>query len=313
MADAPRIEHVYKTMIFDSSRWQWFDPRPGDVVVCTAYKAGTTWTQMICALLIHATPDLPAPLSILSPWLDRRSASLDRILADLAAQTHRRVIKTHTALDGLPYHGEVAYLYCGRDPRDVFMSMQNHMANVDPASVAAALNAQGVDVTAPRPLPDDIDARFEIWLTRGIFPWERDGAPYWSHMRHAQTFWRHRGLPNLHFLHYDDLTVDLAGEMRRVARALGIAVDEARWPALVEAAGFAAMKANAARAAPDADLNFWKDNARFFHRGESGQWRGVLSDASLQLYSDVVLARYDRTMIDWLERGSRAAGDPKAL
>jgi aryl sulfotransferase len=313
MGDGPRIEHVYKSMIFDSSRWQWFDPRPGDVVVCTAYKAGTTWTQMICALLIHGTPDLPAPLSILSPWLDRRATSLERTLADLEAQSHRRVIKTHTALDGLPYSGELAYLYCGRDPRDVFMSMQNHIANVDPAAVAAALTAQGVEFTPPRPLPDDIDARFEIWLTRGVFAWERDGAPYWSHMRHAGTFWRHRRLPNLHFLHYDDLIADLGGEMRRIADALDIAVDAACWPALVEAAGFAAMKADAARAAPDAELKFWKDNAGFFNRGQSGQWRGVLGDASLRLYDEVVRARYDPTMIDWLERGSRAAGDPKSL
>jgi len=49
----PSIEHEYRNLIFDSTRWDRFTPRDGDVVVCTSYKAGTTWTQMICGLLIH--------------------------------------------------------------------------------------------------------------------------------------------------------------------------------------------------------------------------------------------------------------------
>jgi aryl sulfotransferase len=310
MADGPRIEHVYRSMIVDSTRWQWFEPRAGDIVVCSAYKAGATWAQTICALLVHRTPDLPTPLSILSPWLDKRSRALDDVLAELEAQTHRRVIKTHTPLDAMPWFDAVTYLYCGRDPRDVFMSLQNHMANIDPDAVAAALAAQGVAFSPPRPLPDDLDARFEDWLSRGAFAWERDGAPYWSCMRHAQTFWRHRGLPNLSFLHYADLIADRAGEMRRLAAALGISLEARAWPALVEAAGFDAMKARADRLAPDADHGIWKQNAAFFNKGRSGQWRGVLGEASLRLYDDVVRARYDPTLIDWLERGSRAAGDP---
>jgi hypothetical protein len=313
MSARPRIEHVYKTMIFDSSRWDGFLARRGDVVVCTGYKAGTTWTQMICALLIHGAPRLPAPLAILSPWIDMRTTAIETIRANLEAQDHRRVVKSHTALDGLPYFDEADYLFCGRDPRDVFMSLQNHMANFDPVNAAAALAAQGVEPAPPPPLPDDLDARFEIWLTTPIFDWEQDGAPYWSHMRHAQTFWEHRHLPNLHFVHYADLTADLEGQMRRIAAALAIEVDEAAWPALVKTATFADMKANAERAAPDVHLGLWKDNRAFFNKGETGQWRGALGEASLRRYDDIMRERYDPTMIDWLERGSRAAGDPKTL
>ena len=88
---------------------------------------------------------------------------------------------------------------------------------------------------------------------------------------------------------------------------------EDRWPVLVKAAGFAEMKARASDAAPDTLHHIWKDNGRFFNKGESGQWQGVLSPESLALYAERMQARYDPVVVDWLERGSRAAGDPKTL
>jgi hypothetical protein len=40
-------------------------------VISTRSKTGTTWVQMICALLIFQVPELPEPLDRYSPWLDR--------------------------------------------------------------------------------------------------------------------------------------------------------------------------------------------------------------------------------------------------
>ena len=79
-----------------------FPFRQGDIVISTRSKSGTTWMQMICALLIFQTPELPAPLGELSPWLDWLVTPPRQMFARLAAQTHRRVIKTHTPLDGVP-------------------------------------------------------------------------------------------------------------------------------------------------------------------------------------------------------------------
>ena len=313
MHAVPTIEHVYKNIVFDSGRWARFTPRDGDVVVCTSYKAGTTWMQMICLLLIHQSPRLPAPLAELAPWLDMELSPIGEIVASLDAQRFRRVIKTHTPLDGLPYYPSVTYLFCGRDPRDVFMSLQNHLANADIEQLMKLMAAQGITPEAPPPLPDDLDERFRLWLTVGSFDWEEDGVPYWSHFHHAETFWAFRQLPNIHLLHYSDLKSDLAGQMRRVAHALGIDIDEAKWPELVKAATFEDMKANADRTAPDAHHGIWINNSQFFHKGENAQWRGALSDASLQLYDEVTRARYEPVLLSWLENGSGARGDPRAL
>jgi len=311
VSSTPTLEHRYETPLWDSARWSGFIPRDGDIVVCTSYKAGTTWTQMLCAVLIHQTPRLPAPLAQLSRWLDMKITPVADVLAGFEAQGHRRVIKTHTPLDGIPYFENVSYVYCGRDPRDIFMSMQHHMSNIDMERVAGILASQGLEV-APPPgeIPTDINARFAFWLTHGTFPWEQDGAPYWSPLHHVQTFWRYRHLPNIHFHHFADLKKDLEGQMRRLAAFLEIEVEEGKWPELVRAATFDQMKANADRIAPEADHRIWKSTESFFNKGENEQWRAALSTQSIELYHQVTRQRYDPSMLEWMEDGALLAGVP---
>src|SRR5215207_4353348 len=113
MADSHAPRTRYRSIIADSSRWDGFAFRAGDVVISTPPKCGTTWTQMLCALLIFDGPAFPAPLGDISPWLDMNIRPLADVTAALAAQTHRRVIKTHTPLDGIPLHADVTYLVVG--------------------------------------------------------------------------------------------------------------------------------------------------------------------------------------------------------
>jgi len=310
MTAKPTVEHRYQTFIFDSARWSHYTPRDGDIIICTSYKAGTTWTQMICALLIFQTPTLPAPLSVMSRWLDMRSNSIDEVIAGLESQDHRRFIKTHTPLDGLPYYDNVDYVFCGREPRDVFTSTINHFDNMDMEQFAKLFEAQGEVFETPPPLPDDFNERFKLWMTVGAFDWEQDGVPFWSHFRHAQTFWDFRHLPNMHFLHYADLKADLGGEMRRLASKLGIEIAEEKWPKLIEAATFQSMKDNAETTAPDADQGVWKSASRFFNKGSNEQWRTLLSDESRKLYDELSRERYPADLLNWLEQGSKATAYP---
>ncbi len=297
--ERPEIVHRYDHRFFDSGRWRDFKPRPDDIFVCTAYKAGTTWMQMICALLVFQTPELPKPLGRISPWLERDTMDIEEVLALLEAQTHRRFIKTHTPLDGLPFFEDATYLFVGRDPRDIFLSKHNHILNAN----AAAARRKGGDW--PK-IPEDIREFFRIWISTGSFDWEQDGWPSWSVLNHNETFWRFRHLPNIHFFHYDDLRRDLDSEMRRVSAALDIPVDEAIWPDLVNAATFDNMKRNADQIAPGADRGAWHDNARFFNKGTSGQWRDVLGEAELALYRAAIAERVSPALAEWLENGGPA-------
>lgn len=291
----------YRHPVWDSGRWQGLEGRADDILICTPYKAGTTWTQMICALLIFQKTEFDLPLSDISPWLELRAAPGEEIRALYAGQTHRRIIKTHTPLDGLPWFPEATYLCVQRDPRDIFMSMLNHMQNANPDAegiFADEMRQSGED----RTLPDDPNEFFQMWLSNGSFDWESDGAPYWSVFRHGFSYWEHQDKPNIHMIHYSDLKADLESGMRRIAGVLNIDVPEAKWPALIAAAQFDSMKAKADKVAPDTRFKMWKDNSRFFNKGTSGQWRSVLNADGLALL-DKVAGEYPKAYIDWLVRG----------
>ena len=88
----PERIHTYTDLIMDSARWDAFHPRKGDIIVCTPAKCGTTWTQMICALLVHQTPALPQPLTVLSRWLDRHTEPVENVVAHFESQPFRAII-----------------------------------------------------------------------------------------------------------------------------------------------------------------------------------------------------------------------------
>lgn len=297
----PERTRDYADMIYDSRRWDAFSPRKGDIVVATPAKCGTTWTQMICALLVHQRPDFPAPLTQLTRWIERHSEPVEDVVADYERQAHRRIVKTHTPLDGLCYSEDMTYVFCGRDPRDAFLSGLDHIDNLSDFAREEAYRRGGLPASFR--LPTDPNVRFKLWLTRGPQPWVWDGFPIGSVLYLTDSYWRHRALPNIVFLHYADLTRDLDGEMRRLSAALGVPIDEARWPSLVAAARFDAMRSAASTTAPGSHVGEWKDNAAFFRKARQGEWRDVLDAESLALYEQVTRARLEPELKAWLEGG----------
>ena len=100
----PVVKHLYQNWAMDSLRWNFFTPRADDIVVATSAKAGTTWVQEIIRNLIFSGKNLTVAIDEISPWLDIRNYPLELFLTRLEQQTHRRFIKTHLPLDGLPFH-----------------------------------------------------------------------------------------------------------------------------------------------------------------------------------------------------------------
>src|SRR5215212_2848246 len=198
----------YRSIIADSARWDGFAFRPGDVVISTPSKSGTTWMQMLCALLIFDGPAFPAPLDDVSPWLDNCLRPLEVVTAAYAAQTHRRFIKTHTPLDGIPLHGDVTYVMVGRDPRDVSISFAHHIANMDfkrfMALRAAAVGTADLAELPPPPVPSkDPGERFRTFVTGEMHAGALTLA---SVLHHLDTGWQRRHEPNVALFHYADLT-----------------------------------------------------------------------------------------------------------
>ncbi len=303
--------HVrYKNIVMDSGRWDGFRFRDDDIVISTPPKCGTTWTQMICALLIFQTTTFDKPLDVLSPWVDMLTRDRDTVVAELEAQTHRRFIKSHTPFDGIPYDEQVTYICVGRDPRDVALSWDNHMANMDMvALLTARQNAVGLDDIAdllaqgPPPRPHSELERFWGWV-EGVFEIDSATSSLQYTMHHLSTFWDRRDDDNVVFLRYEDLQADLEGEMRCLAGRLGITVPDRLWPALVEAATFENMKSHADVTAPETRERLWQSNQQFFHRGTVGQWRALLNDDDVARYGRRVAdLGVDADLVAWVHGG----------
>lgn len=122
---------VYRSLMADNLRWDALQLRDGDIIISAPSKSGLTWTQRLVSLLVFDGPDLPGPLSTVSPWLDQTIRPIEEVVATLDAQQHRRFIKTHTPLDGLVLDDRVSYICVGRDPRDAAVSMLYQSANMN--------------------------------------------------------------------------------------------------------------------------------------------------------------------------------------
>ncbi|MGY3516312.1 sulfotransferase domain-containing protein [Micromonospora sp. PTRAS2] len=288
----------YRSSEEDSARWAGFPFRDGDIVISTRSKSGTTWMQMICALLVFGTPDLPAPLSHLSPWLDWLAEPRDEVYARLAAQRHRRFVKTHTPLDGVPLDDRAHYVVVARHPLDMAVSLWHQSGNLDRARLAELTGRPApAGPSAPRtPLVESL----RRWVDREVDPRaELDSLE--GVLWHLGDAWGRRDRPNVTLVHYDDLVADLAGQMRALAGRLGVEVAQPRWPELVEAATFDRMRERADLLVPD-PAGVLKDRNAFFRRGRSGQGRELLDAATLARYRARTATLAPPDLLAWLHR-----------
>ena len=113
----PQKERDYIGPATDTRAWDRFELRPGDVIVSTPPKAGTTWMQTIALMLIQGVTELEKSIWYYSPWIDCAFRPQSPELLD--AQTTRRCMKTHTPFDGIGFSPDATYLAVYRHPVDI--------------------------------------------------------------------------------------------------------------------------------------------------------------------------------------------------
>ncbi len=289
--ERPRRETHYYSQISDSARWDHFAGRDTDVFVCTPPKAGTTWTQTLCCLLLFGWREFDIRPSDISPWYDATFEPVEEINALIEAQDHRRLLKTHTPLDGIPYNSQRTYVTVYRDPRDVYFSALNHKDNV-------TLNDFSI---GPE---DDISAPFREWVHA---PAGNGGSASGSLERfivHFKSFKRFGHLANLHFFHYSDMKRNLPAAIAALAGVLGVEVTQDDIAQISRIGDFQNMRKNASQFSPDAKTGIWKNNEQFFNKGTGGQWRDTLSTEDLALYDERMSDLLPAEDIAWLHYGA---------
>ena len=304
-------ERRYRGFMSDSARWDRFAFRPDDVVITTPSKCGTTWMQTIVGMLLLDRTDLGAPISTISPWLDMLIRTDEEVFGLLEAQTHRRFMKTHTPLDGIPRVPSVTYIAVIRHPLDVALSDADHFLNERAERLVelrdAVVGPDGEDLPALEEPPQDA-AGYLRWFIENHQP-STGAGPHGleDYCRQVRTYWEARDDTNVHLFHYADLWAHRDVEMRRVAAALGVGIHEERWPAMVAAAGIESMRARAEQTAPEAQLGIWTSPEGFFRSGGTRDWGSILEPGDLDRFHER-LRDLAGDATDWVLRG-RAALD----
>lgn len=277
---------------FDSTMWDGFEFRDDDIVIATYAKAGTTWVQQILAqLLFDARTDLP--VAEMSPWVDIRVPPKEVKMPMIAAQEHRRFLKTHLPVDALVFSPKAKYLYIARDGRDVVWSMYNHHAKANDLWYEALNDTPGrVGPPIERP-PESVHRYYRDWF-------ENDGDPWWPFWENMRTWWEIRGLPNVMMLHFAELKADMAGQIRRIADFIDVEIDEEIFPKILEHCSFDYMKTNGSASTPMGGA-FWVGGAEtFINQGTNGRWTDTLSEEEINEYDDRAVAELGEECAQWL-------------
>ena len=287
--DIPKRTQRYSGFATDSTRWDDFKHRDGDIFICTPCKCGTTWTQALCALLIFKDPHHQKKPAMISPWVDSHLMPLGLMNAMLASQNHRRFMKTHTPFDGINYYAASTYIAVYRDPIDVYFSLRNHIQNMN------------MDVQTEW-LEEDVSESFRKWSVAPMVVGASELFTLSEMVHHYRSFIKFKHLPNVHFFHFSDLRRDLLGQLQRLAGVLTIEIEADLLEQLVIAASFEFMKDNASQYVPASGMQVWKSETQFFNRGDAYH-RSELKQKDLEIYNKAISQLIGKNNIEWLEQG----------
>jgi len=296
-----------RSRIFDSARWEGYRAWPGDIIITTYPKSGTTWTQRIVSMLL-AGSSAAAPVA--GTWFDfRLRGPVEPILEEAEAAVGRRHLKSHLPFDALPVWEGVKFIHLARDGRDAALSMHNHMRGFKPEMNAimdhVCLGDPKFGDAAP-PTPEDPAESFREWLVDGGAGGD-PGASYWEVER---SYWAARRDANMLLVHYNDMKADLAGKIGRMAGYLEIELPDATMDEIVKAACFETMREQGEALMPGADFAWVEGAKTFLHKGVNGRWQGMFAEADLAAYRSKVAKEFTPALAAWLESGRLVAGDP---
>ncbi|MFH1771031.1 MAG: sulfotransferase domain-containing protein [archaeon] len=285
---------IVQNRFMDSTIWNDFSYKKGDIVIISYIRSGTTWLQQIVGQLVFDGKE-NLPIAEMSPWLDLRFPPPKEKLSALEKQVHRRFIKTHLPADAIPFSNDVKYLYIARDARDVAWSSHNSFSELTDETYEL-FNSVNIDLPLLEKPPESRVQFFNDWM-------KCNGHPYWAYDENILTWWNLKDEPNVKLLHYNNLQKNMEGQIRDIASFLEIPINENNWSYVVEHCTFDYMKRNAAKSIP-LEGKLWKKGVKsFMYKGTNTRWKSELSIDDIMKYESTMKKRLGESCANWMMTG----------
>ncbi|XP_072943485.1 sulfotransferase 1E1-like [Epargyreus clarus] len=255
--------------------------RPTDTFVVTFPRSGTTWTQELVWLLqsnLDFEGAKATPMATRCPFLEFRACLFDPPTitdpndsfekfkmevysldpAKIKTMPSPRFIKTHMPLSLLPptLLETTKVVYVARNPLDVAVSNFYHMKS-----------------NRVIPLDGEFKPYWKLFMEDKVL-W----SPFFEHVKEA---WLQRNHRNMAFIFYEELSKDLSGVARRLAKFFGKEYSEDQFEALHDHLKFDNFKNNTS-----VNNAEWKERGitkgSFIRKGKTGGWRDYFDEEMTQ-------------------------------
>ena len=271
-----------KDFFRDSTIWESVQPRSTDIIIASCYKSGTTLMQQIVNLLVNGHDNFES-IHQISPWVELRFRPPETETGLIESLPSPRILKTHLEFEALPYSQDWKYIYLVRDGRDVGVSLYNHCQ-------AYLSTAYHQSVTFDNG-PDDFSQFWDQWVETGKPRW-----PFWEHIK---SWWLVRNLPNVLWVHYENLINRKSEEVIKIANFLNQEIDADQLKMIGQLSSFQYMKESWQKFQPPGVFQ----PQRFFYKGKNKCWRHRLTPEQLQHYETIINQKLDPECANWVKNG----------
>ena len=112
-------------------------------------------------------------------------------------------------------------------------------------------------------------------------------------------WWRLRKLPNIMFLKYEDMKIDPAAQIRKVAMFCGKDLTSEQVEAIVKCTSFDAMKKNNAVNYSNSRVVMGNKKFSFMRKGHVGDWVNYFTEAQNQWFGELYALKMEGTGLEF--------------
>ena len=257
-----------------------FKPRPDDVLITTAPKAGTTWMQNILhQLRSGGDPDFER-IDQVVPWLElpRDNMTHEQVLQQYEAMPSPRIFKTHCTYEQTPGTDTVRIILSSRDPRDCMVSFYHHV--MDMTDEAREQSGHGNMKTL-----DDV---FERWMSFGAW------------YRNVNSWWPHKDDDNVLWFRFEDMKKDIDPVLDSILQFLDWSLSAEQRNKVSEYVSFEWMKQNTLKFTMNSKGQSVFKPGGFIRRGEVGGHKTELNAQQEKAIIDRAYAELEPECIAFL-------------